>query len=307
MTIKKLILRIVDRFSNLNRIQELDKNLTLIAEQNMNFQRRIDLLESSSLPQATVNSDQEYLLTQLSVIHTEYGNRLRLLNRSIWKMVRDIHYPGHDFDIAALNGQFSKQLIFKGLLSKYQFDQIIETGTYFGYSTKYFAKQGLPIITVESVQNHLDIAQVTCAGLDNIEFIKGSSNDVLDQMVTKKFAEKFNLYYLDAHWEEHIPLYQEIDIIAARNPESVMMIDDFKVPTDEEYAYDSYGDTNLDLIYISDLIDKYDLKLYFPTIAAVHDYCTIDIIAPRGTLVITASSKVAEKLDSIDVLKRYHA
>ena len=47
--------------------------------------------------------------------------------------------------------------------------------------------------------------------------------------------------YLDAHWEEDLPLAQELEIIASNWSHAVVMIDDFRVPGDEGYGYDDYG------------------------------------------------------------------
>jgi hypothetical protein len=39
-------------------------------------------------------------------------------------------------------------------------------------------------------------------------------------------------FYLDAHWNEDLPLAEEIDLIFSRSPCAVVMIDDFEVPGD---------------------------------------------------------------------------
>ena len=48
-------------------------------------------------------------------------------------------------------------------------------------------------------------------------------------------------FYLDAHWNDDLPLADEIDIIFSRCPWAVVMIDDFEVPSDPGYQFDDYG------------------------------------------------------------------
>ena len=37
------------------------------------------------------------------------------------------------------------------------------------------------------------------------------------------------LFYLDAHWLEHLPLREEVELITANFPRAVIVIDDFEV------------------------------------------------------------------------------
>jgi hypothetical protein len=57
----------------------------------------------------------------------------------------------------------------------------------------------------------------------------------------KKLPAGRTLFYLDAHWEEDLPLWEEIDLIFAEQPHAVIIVDDFRVPRDLGYGYDDYG------------------------------------------------------------------
>ena len=47
----------------------------------------------------------------------------------------------------------------------------------------------------------------------------------------------------------------------------ILLIDDFCVPGDSGYAYPSYGhNKTLNFSYISKLVEKYNLEVYFPSI-----------------------------------------
>jgi hypothetical protein len=47
-------------------------------------------------------------------------------------------------------------------------------------------------------------------------------------------------FYLDAHWHEHLPLREELEIGFNAWPNAVAMVDDFEVP-DTAYGYDDDG------------------------------------------------------------------
>ncbi len=47
--------------------------------------------------------------------------------------------------------------------------------------------------------------------------------------------------YLDAHWEDDLPLAEELRIIAGAWRSAVVMIDDFQVSDDDGYGFDDFG------------------------------------------------------------------
>jgi hypothetical protein len=63
-------------------------------------------------------------------------------------------------------------------------------------------------------------------------------------------------FYLDAHWEAHLPLRDELRIIAINWKDALILIDDFCVDDDPGYGYDDYGpmgSLTLDYIDIPEL------------------------------------------------------
>ena len=57
----------------------------------------------------------------------------------------------------------------------------------------------------------------------------------------KSLADAALFFYLDAHWNEDLPLAEELDTIFCRSSNPVVMIEDFQVPDDPDYGYDDYG------------------------------------------------------------------
>jgi len=140
------------------------------------------------------------------------------------------------------NGQTYRQSIFTQLARELEVTAIVETGTFRGTSTAFMAGFGLPVFSCEhhprffqySLQRVGHLPNVTLAASDSRPFLRGLFDE-------KKLPAGRTLFYLDAHWEEDLPLWEEIDLIFAQQPQAVIIIDDFRVPRDLGYGYDDYG------------------------------------------------------------------
>jgi hypothetical protein len=72
-------------------------------------------------------------------------------------------------------------------------------------------------------------------------------------------------FYLDAHWREHLPLKDELEIISNSWNNSVVMVDDFQVPG-TEYGYDDYGPGRvLNITYLEPL-GHLGICCFFPSL-----------------------------------------
>ncbi len=112
---------------------------------------------------------------------------------------------------------------------------------------------------------------------------------------------ELTFFYLDAHWDDNVPLRSEIDLIALYWPEFVVMIDDFQVPGDKGYGYDNYGrNTILSLNYIRDLIVRNRLTAFFPQMAS-----NDETGAKRGCVVLGSKGHISETICSIKSLRKF--
>jgi len=66
--------------------------------------------------------------------------------------------------------------------------------------------------------------------------------------------------YLDAHWYSDLPLNEELTHLALFD-ETIVLIDDFKVPNNPKWKYDSYKNTDLTLQAVS---IPNDFTIFFP-------------------------------------------
>ncbi len=80
------------------------------------------------------------------------------------------------------------------------------------------------------------------------------------------------MFYLDAHWEAHLPLAEEIDVIARHCADPLILVDDFEVPGDPDYTFDDYGDgavLNEGYLKQNGLLDEFDAL--YPALPGSHE------------------------------------
>lgn len=129
------------------------------------------------------------------------------------------------------------------LVASFEPEVIIETGTYQGDTTEWFAdNSNAQIVTVESSEWFFSYAQYRLSQIPQIELIFGNSVSALQELSAKSdLVARKTLFYLDAHWNEYLPLADEIDLIMANWSDFIIVIDDFEVDDDAGYTFDDYG------------------------------------------------------------------
>lgn len=188
------------------------------------------------------------------------------------------------------NGQRQRQQIFLDLLSVCRFEAIVETGTFRGSTTEFLAHQSnLPVFSVESSPRYYHYAARRLCHSPDVSLALGDSVAILDRLKLDPAVPKTNVFfYLDAHWYAHLPLLEEIRIIAAHWSDPVIMIDDFQVPGDDGYAYDDYGSgQRLCLEYLAPLAHL-RLSPFFPSASS-----QTETSKKRGCVVLAGQTSAA--------------
>lgn len=199
------------------------------------------------------------------------------------------------------NGQEFRQKIFLEMMGGMGFSAIAETGTFRGLTTQYMHRNsGLPVYTAELNPRFFAYARIRLREDPGIRLYNMDSREFLRQLVNDKLLETADVFfYLDAHWGEDLPLLEELEIIFEKLPGAVVMVDDFKVPGDDHYAYDDYGiGKTLSLEYLAPAIDKYALSAFFPAQDAAGETG-----ARRGCVVIARSPEKTALLKELTTLK----
>jgi hypothetical protein len=137
------------------------------------------------------------------------------------------------------NGQRQRQAIFNRLDAAFGFDAMIETGAYFGTTTEMLAGLGRPVFSCELSRSHYLRSAVRLAGYSNVRLFNKDSRSFLRELFAEKPGWRMPFFYLDAHWNDDLPLPEELILIAQHQREFLVFVDDFHHP-DPGYGYDRY-------------------------------------------------------------------
>ncbi|WP_406859657.1 hypothetical protein ABZO31_04655 [Streptomyces sp. HUAS MG47] len=111
------------------------------------------------------------------------------------------------------------------------------------------------------------------------------------------FPKSRVLFYLDAHWESDLPLREEVSLVTGTWTDSVIVIDDFKVPDDSGYTFDVYGGQALSMEYLGQgVVDPYEV--FWPNCPS-----SAETGARRGCVVLAAPA-VARQVEGLPELRR---
>ena len=200
-----------------------------------------------------------------------------------------------------MNGQAFRRRIYEEIMGGLPIEAIVETGTFRGTTTEYFAASGLPVYTAEASPRFHAYARLRLreAGA-HVHLNEGDSRAVLRKLAADASVPKSNVFfYLDAHWEEDLPLREEVEIILDHWQHVVIMVDDFEVPG-TSYTYDDYGDGKvLSLDYLAPLRPR-GLRAFFPAVPAEEETG-----ARRGCVVLCNEEAVAERLAGLGTLTEH--
>jgi predicted O-methyltransferase YrrM len=200
------------------------------------------------------------------------------------------------------NGQKNRARVFHALNTEVQFENYVETGTFLGMTTDFLARtageRGARVYSCEIDDRHFGIASRTVGMLQNVQLYRGNSVDFL-QSLSSTLSRALNFVYLDAHWNDYLPLRDEL-LILEKWQNTVVMIDDFKVPSDERFGWDKYDDEReICLRHIAGSFG--DNAVYFPNYSATDE----GAVAARGYCVIAMSEPWRKVLDRISLLRRH--
>jgi len=145
------------------------------------------------------------------------------------------------------NGQQIRLKIVDTIISEFKPKKIIETGTWIGNTLEYFLKHEIPTYTAEIEKKYYYFSKARFPDNYFLNIFNCNSVEMLGKL------DKFNepvFAYLDAHWYSDLPLNKELSHLALFD-ETIVLIDDFKVPNNSKWKYDSYKNTDLTIDAVS--------------------------------------------------------
>lgn len=205
------------------------------------------------------------------------------------------------------NGQEVRQDLFRHLLQACRPAAVIETGTYLGSSTDFMAEcSRLPVYSVEADARSYGFAKMRLRKYDNVKLSLGDSRKFITKFIeveASKYAGHPLLFYLDAHWGDDLPLYEEIAKIFSSCLQAIVMIDDFQVPDDDGYGYDDYGvGQTLTTKYIAPIVSQFELAEFYPRTPSA-----VETGLRRGCVVVARNPTLIDALEGILLLRRWKA
>jgi hypothetical protein len=200
------------------------------------------------------------------------------------------------------NGQPVRSALFGDIIANIQPRAIVETGTYLGTTTKRLAETGLPVYTIEADGYNFGFARARFWRRHNVTLLRGDSREILRGLLDGRLRALCSspiFFYLDAHWNEDLPLAEELEIVFQRCPTAVVMIDDFQVPFDPGYGYDDYGPRKaLVFCYILPAVCDHRLGSFYPSTLSSDEGGT-----RRGCIVLAKDSVLISTLSSLPLLR----
>jgi len=200
-----------------------------------------------------------------------------------------------------LNGQLFRRKIISEILTSINFDCIVETGTEYGFSTAYFSTFNKKVFSIEKSKPLFYLAKKKLENFKKIHLIFNDSKNIESILKEKKIDNANRVFfYLDAHHENDYPLLDELKFITSFYNNNLILIDDFQVPGDDGYGFDSFNGKKLNLNLISSSLigENY---IYFPKVSS-----KIETGRLRGYVLITNDEEIRKKLDSISELYFYN-
>ncbi|MCP3958744.1 MAG: class I SAM-dependent methyltransferase [bacterium] len=198
------------------------------------------------------------------------------------------------------NGQAHRRALFLQLLEAFPFQVLVETGTFRGATTRFLADaSGRPVFTVDAHPRYYHYARLRFRRRPDITVEAGDSRRFLERLARAPAVPREDVFfYLDAHWQADLPLREELEIVCRSWTDSVIMVDDFRVPGDDGYIYDNYGEgRELSLEYLESLVPG-RLDAFFPSLSSEQETGK-----RRGCVVLASGEPAARRLRALSSLR----
>jgi len=144
---------------------------------------------------------------------------------------------------------------FEHLKQTYSINTIIETGSYLGQTSLFFAHVFENVHTIEISEGYYNWTQEALKNYPNTTCHFGSSEKVL-QEILPSLENSPLIFYLDAHWYDYWPLLSELEAISMTHRDHcIIVVNGIKIPEREDIIHDRYGGVDCSYEYIKRSLD----------------------------------------------------
>jgi hypothetical protein len=183
-------------------------------------------------------------------------------------------FQGRETAGFGFNGDILRTAIVRAAFEAAGCSVFLETGTFRAATTLLAARLlRCPVYTSELNAKYWLLAVARCAPVASVHPRHADSRDFLAAMARELPRSIVPFVYLDAHWNQDLPLQAEVDIVFSTWPRFVMLIDDFQVPGKPGFAFDSYAGRPLSLATVRFPFERLAAPsgLFFPAYAPEED------------------------------------
>jgi hypothetical protein len=199
----------------------------------------------------------------------------------------------------SFNGQEGRRHLFLRIVEVLRPVAVIETGAFRGTTTAFIATHfGGQVFTCEVDPRWYLAAQTALAVFPRVDIRRQDSRAFLGAIL-QEIKDGLVFCYLDAHWQEDLPLVAELNLILSSGRPAAVMIDDFASPFDPEYQFDDYGPGKALTLDLLAQVRSNGASLFFPTLPARQETG-----ARRGCAVIGIGHAIAA-LEGLPELRRH--
>jgi hypothetical protein len=198
-----------------------------------------------------------------------------------------------------MNGQTARLEIVRTLIIALRPALLVEIGTFRGATTEWLAQFGPRVVSLEPSPRFHRFSELRLRARENVRLISDKSVDALRRLAAESvFAEGTVLFYLNSREQSHLLLREELEFIFANCPSSVVVVDDFRVEGDVDYAFGHFGpDKALTTDYLA-ACELPNLAVFFPFVPGRRETG-----GRRGSVFLTASPDVARIMEAMSALR----
>ncbi len=201
------------------------------------------------------------------------------------------------------NGQAWRCHLVSDVIQKMNPVAIVETGTYLGTTTEWLSSFQIPVWSCEASERNFGYARQRLSSILNVHLALDDSRAALRKFLDGPLNRDLNkpiLFYLDAHWNEELPLEDEMEIIFNSCPHAIVIVDDFQVPDDPGYKFDDYGEGKaLTGDYVAPCVERYNLMTMYPAVSS-----ELETGAKRGCAVFATHEVGRSLVEAVGLLRQ---
>jgi hypothetical protein len=171
----------------------------------------------------------------------------------------DVGFHGDEYLLGVVDGIVGNCQVF------------VETGSNVGSTLAYVARKHpeLRCLSCEPDKSAFEQAKANAGKYRNVKLFGDTSQQFIEHLEKHErgiFSQP-TLFWLDAHgYGFEWPLKKELEFITKRFSSGFILIDDFKVPGQEQFGYDIYQDQICSYDYVKNALDpSRAYQLYYPT------------------------------------------